>query len=113
MRDLQGHPIAGSSWEGFVVEQVLSHLPADAHVGFYRTAAGAEIDLVIEQRSRRVGIEIKFAAAPKPAKGFWQAADDLRLDKAFVMAPVERPFALAAGVEVVPVSRAGALLGVD
>ena len=110
VRDLQGHPIAGSSWEGFVVEQVLAHLPADAHVGFYRTAAGAEIDLVIEHRSRRVGVEIKFSAAPRPTKGFWQAADDLHLDKAFVMAPVARAYALAAGVDVVPVGRAATLL---
>lgn len=110
VRDLQGHPIAGASWEGFVVEQVLAHLPADAYVGFYRTAAGAEIDLVIEHRSRRVGVEIKFSAAPKPTKGFWQAADDLHLDKAFVMAPVERAFALSPGVDVVPVGRAATLL---
>jgi len=110
VRDLQGHPVAGSSWEGFVVEQVLAHLPADAYVGFYRTAAGAEIDLVIEHRSRRVGVEIKFSAAPKPTKGFWQAADDLHLDKAFVIAPVERAFALGAGVDVVPVRRAAKLL---
>ena len=111
VRDLQGHPIAGSSWEGFVVEQVLSHLPADAYAGFYRTAAGAEIDLVIEHRSRRVGLEIKFSAAPKPTKGFWHSADDLQLDQAFVIAPVERAFSLAEGVEVVPVSRAATLLG--
>jgi hypothetical protein len=110
VRDLQGHPIAGASWEGFVVEQVAAQLPADAQLGFYRTAAGAEIDLVIEHRSRRVGVEIKFSTAPKPTKGFWQALEDLRLDRAYVMAPVQRAFPLAAGVDVVPVSAATALL---
>ena len=104
VRDLQGHPIAGASWEGFVVEQVAAQLPADAQLGFYRTAAGAEIDLVIEHRARRIGVEIKFSAAPKPAKGFWEALKDLRLDKTYVIAPVQRRYPLAAGVEVVPVS---------
>ena len=104
VRDLQGHPIAGASWEGFVVEQVAAQLPAGAQLGFYRTAAGAEIDLVIEHRARRIGVEIKFSAAPKPAKGFWEALKDLRLDKTYVIAPVQRRYPLAAGVEVVPVS---------
>jgi predicted AAA+ superfamily ATPase len=110
VRDLQGHPIAGASWEGFVVEQVAAHLPSDAQLGFYRTAAGAEIDLVIEHRSRRIGVEVKFSAAPKPAKGFWQAVQDLQLDRAVVMAPVERAYPLAAGVDVVPVSAAATLV---
>lgn len=70
VRDLQGHPVVGASWEGFVVEQVAAALPTGATLGFYRTAAGAEIDLVAEIGSRRVGIEIKFASAPKPARGF-------------------------------------------
>jgi hypothetical protein len=46
VRDLQGHPVAGAAWEGFVVEQVAAELPMDAQLGFYRTAAGAELDLV-------------------------------------------------------------------
>jgi len=100
--DLQGHPIAGASWEGFVVEQVAAQLPPEAQLGFYRTAAGAEVDLVIEHRSRRIGVEIKFSAAPKPTKGFWEALKDLRLDKAYVIAPVQRRYALADGVEVLP-----------
>jgi len=54
VRDLQGHPIAGASWEGFVVEQVAAALPPEAQLGFYRTAAGTELDLVIELGARRV-----------------------------------------------------------
>lgn len=73
-----------------MVEQVAAQLPADAQMGFYRTAAGAELDLVIEHRSRKVGVGIKFSAAPKPAKGFWQAIEDLAVDRAYVVAPVER-----------------------
>lgn len=103
VRDLQGHPVAGASWEGLVVEQAAAAWPPEAQIGFYRTAAGAELDLVIEHRGRTIGVEIKFSSAPKPTKGFWQALQDLNVDKAFVVAPVARRFPLAQGVDVVPV----------
>ncbi len=109
VRDLQGHPVAGASWEGFVVEQVAASLPPEANLSFYRTAAGAEIDLVIEHRSRRVGVEIKLSSAPKPSKGFWQAMQDLQADRGFVLAPVERPYPLADKVDVLPLSELGLL----
>lgn len=111
VQDLQGHPIAGRSWEGFVVEQVAAQLPADAQMGFYRTAAGAELDLVIEHRSRKIGVEIKFSAAPKPTKGFWQAIEDLAVDRAYVVAPVERRYPLSERVEVIPVAQLSELFG--
>ena len=101
--DLQGHPVAGASWEGFVVEQVAAALPAEAQLGFYRTAAGTELDLVVEHRGRKLGIEIKFSSAPKPLKGFWNALQDLQLDAAWVVAPVAYRYPLAEGVDVVPV----------
>lgn len=110
VHDLQGHPVAGASWEGFVVEQVAAALPAGASLGFYRTVAGAEMDLVVERGNRRIGIEIKFAAAPKPKRGFWQAIEDLRLDRAWVVAPVERAYPLGEGVEVVPLQEIAASL---
>lgn len=103
VRDLQGHPVVGASWEGFVVEQVAAALPAGASLGFYRTTAGAELDLVVELPQRRIGIEIKFSAAPKPTRGFWQAVQDLQVDRAVVVAPVARRYPLTAEVEVVPV----------
>jgi predicted AAA+ superfamily ATPase len=110
VQHLQGHPIAGASWEGFVVEQVAAALPADAQLGFYRTAAGTELDLVIERGARKVGVEIKFSSAPKPTKGFWQALQDLQIDRAYVIAPVSRRYPLAERVEVVPVAEVTALL---
>ena len=110
VQDLQGHPVAGASWEGFVVEQVAASLPPDAHLSFYRTAAGTEIDLVIERGARKVGVEIKFSSAPKPTKGFWQALQDLQLDRAYVVAPVPRRYPLAEGVEVIPVAELATLL---
>ena len=110
VQELQGHPIAGASWEGFVVEQVAAALPHDAQLSFYRTAAGTELDLVIERASRKVGVEIKFASAPKPTKGFWQALQDLQIDRAYVIAPVPRRYPLADRVDVVPVSEVATLL---
>ena len=111
VQDLQGHPVAGASWEGFVVEQVAAVLPADAQLGFYRTSAGAEIDLVIEHRSRKIGVEIKFSSAPKPAKGFWQALQDLRIEQAYVVAPVPMRYPLAPGVQVIPAWETAQALG--
>jgi len=111
VQDMQGHPIAGASWEGLVVEQVAAALPPDAQLGFYRTAAGAELDLVIERGTRKLGVEIKFSSAPKPTKGFWQALQDLQIDRAYVIAPVLRRYPLAEGVEVVPLTEVTALLG--
>jgi uncharacterized protein len=111
VRDLQGHPIAGASWEGFVVEQVAAQLPPGAQMGFYRTAAGAELDLVIERGDRKIGVEIKFSAAPKPTKGFWQALQDLAIQRAFVVAPVARRYPLTRDVTVVPAWELSSLWG--
>ena len=113
VRALQGHPVAGSSWEGFVIEQVAAALPAGAQMGFYRTTVGAEIDLVIEHAGRKFGIEIKFSAAPKPARGFWQSLQDLQLDAAWVVAPVARAYPLAQGVQVVPVHEIGSVMSTE
>jgi predicted AAA+ superfamily ATPase len=103
---LQGHAVAGASWEGFVIEQIAAYAPPDAQLGFYRTAAGAEIDLVVQHGQRRIGFEVKFAAAPKVSRGFWQAAHDLQLDEACVVAPVSRAYPLQSDVWVLPVSDA-------
>ena len=86
--DLSGHPAAGASWEGFVVEQVCARLPASVPVSFYRTAAGAELDLVVEAGGRRIGIEAKLSSAPTVTKGFWRACEDVGVSEAWVVAPV-------------------------
>ena len=101
---LQGHPIAGASWEGFVLEQVAAQLPAGATLSFYRTAAGTELDAVVEIGQERIGIEIKFSLSPKVSKGFWLALEDLGVQRAFVVAPVTEPYPLAANVDVTPLA---------
>lgn len=99
--DLAAHPVAGQSWEGFVVEQIVGTAPPLTGFGFYRTAAGAEMDLVATLGGRSVGYEIKLSNAPRPGKGFWHACDDLGLERAYVVAPVSEPYPLADSVEVV------------
>ncbi|MDP2785083.1 MAG: ATP-binding protein [Sulfurimicrobium sp.] len=102
--DLQGHPVVGASWEGFVVEQIAAHAPAGAEIGFYRTAAGAELDVVVTVGGRRLGFEIKFSSAPKPTRGFWQAMKDLEIERAWIVAPVANAYPLAERVDVIPVT---------
>jgi len=110
--DLQGHPMAGASWEGFVIDHIAAHLPAGASMSFYRTAAGAELDLVVEAGQKRIGFEIKFSVAPKVSKGFWQSLHDVRPHQTFIVAPVQQRWPFAEGVEVIPVGDiAGVLAG--
>ena len=103
VNDLMGHPGAGASWEGFVIEQIMAHLPQGSSASFYRTAAGAELDLVVEVGRKKLGFEIKFSAAPKVTKGFWQACADVRVDQAYIVAPVRERYPFAKQVEVLPV----------
>lgn len=107
-----GHPACGASWEGWVIEQILALAPAPARASFYRTAAGAEIDLVLEQPGRpMLGFEIKRSAAPRPSKGLLAAMRDLRLEKAYVVSPVRERFAIARQIQVVPPDQLPGLLG--
>lgn len=103
--DLRGHPQAGASWEGFVIEQVAALLPPYAPLYFYRSTNGAEIDLVIERGRRRIGVEVKLSSAPAPSRGFWNACKDLQLEQAFVVAPVADEFPIGDRVRVLPVHR--------
>jgi hypothetical protein len=99
--DLVGHPVVGQSWEGYVIEQIIAAAPPLAEFTFYRTAAGAEMDLVVTVGGRNVGYEIKFSNAPRVGKGFWHACEDLGVDRAYIIAPVAEPYPLAENVEVV------------
>jgi predicted AAA+ superfamily ATPase len=102
LNDLAGHPIVGPSWEGWVLEQIAQLLGPQWQLSFYRTASGAEMDIVAENGKRRIGFEIKFSSAPALSKGFWSAMKDLKLDRACIISPVESGYPLAPNVEVVP-----------
>lgn len=102
--ELAGHPVVGSSWEGWVVEQIAQLLSPQWQLSFYRTATGAEMDVVAERGERRIGFEIKLSSAPSLSKGFWSAMKDLQLEQAYVVAPVETGYPIAEKVEVLPAS---------
>ncbi len=94
---LIGHPMAGHSWEGLMVEQICALVPKGGDVSFYRTAAGAELDLVVELGSKKYGFEIKFSGAPTVTKGFWQACQDVGVQHAYVLAPVTQGWPMKPG----------------
>lgn len=103
--DVLGHPVAGASWEGFALENILSVLPEGATSWFYRTAAGAEIDLVIEQGVRqRVAIEIKRSLAPSVSKGFHVGCEDLHATRRYIIYPGTERYPVSNGVTVMPLA---------
>ena len=101
--DVLGHPVAGASWEGFALENILSVLPDGATSWFYRTAAGAEIDLVIEQGLRqRIAIEIKRSLAPSVSKGFHLGCEDIKATHRYIVYPGAEQYPISNGVIVMP-----------
>ena len=104
LEDLLGHPIAGPSWEGLLVENILTALPPTAKTWFYRTAAGAEIDLVIEREAnQRWAIEIKRSLAnPSPSIGFYNGCADIQATRQIVLYPGTERFMLNPKTEVMP-----------
>ncbi len=107
--ELLGHPVVGSSWEGFVIENLLTASPDSAQAAFYRTSAGAEIDLVMEFNSReRWAIEIKRSVSdPSPRKGFYFGCEDIKANRRIVLYPGDEEFKLNA---LTTVMNAAALL---
>ncbi len=97
VNSLIGHPMAGHSWEGLMVEQICALVPKGGDVSFYRTAAGAELDMVVELGSKKYGFEIKFSGAPTVTKGFWQACQDVGVQHAYVLAPVAQGWPMKSG----------------
>jgi len=103
--ELAGHPVVGSSWEGFVIENLLSVVPDRTQASFYRTSAGAEIDLVLDLpgRAGRWAIEIKRALSAKPGRGFYQACEDIQPEKSFVVYAGEERYPVTGDVEAIGV----------
>jgi len=101
--DLLGHPVAGPSWEGFVIESLLTVAPIGTRASFYRTSAGAEIDLILEMGARHGtwAIEIKRTRAPRIEKGFRIALDDIKPSRAFIVHGGEDGFPIGSGIEAV------------
>jgi len=100
---LQSYPLVGSSWEGFVIEQIISLMQKRHDVYFYRTNAGAEIDLVaFDRKNRPIAIEVKYSASPKAEKGYWIAYEDLSCKKGFVVYPGDESYPIGKNVLALP-----------
>ena len=103
--DLLSHPLAGASWEGFVVENLLSLLPKGAEAWFYRTAAGAEIDLVIQLSGKELwAIEIKKGLSPKLSSGFHHGCKDIKANAKYLV---------YGGTETFPIKHNTAVIGLE
>lgn len=100
---LLAHPVAGGSWEGLAIESLIAAAPTGTEASFFRSAAGAEIDLLLHlpTRPRPWAIEIKRALAPKIERGFHVACEDVDPERRRVVYGGVERFPLAAGVEAV------------
>lgn len=103
--DIQSHPVAGSSWEGFVIEQLLAKFSLKQRAFYYRTSAGAEIDLLLhDRRNRPVAVEIKYSATPQATKGFWSAMEDLGCRRGYIIYPGDEAYPVSENVRVLPLA---------
>lgn len=102
METLFSHPVVGMSWEGFVIEQLVSVSSGRAEPYFYRTSAGAEVDLLLVfPDGDKWAIEIKRSLSPKPGKGFYYSCDDIRPAKRFVVYPGRTKYPIGADIQVI------------
>ena len=83
-----GNPVFGVSWEALVIENCIENMP-EWTPGFYRTATGNEIDLILVRGNRKIAIECKASAAPQLTKGNYNALADINPDHTFIIAPVK------------------------
>ncbi|MDF0545166.1 ATP-binding protein [Sphingobium sp. H39-3-25] len=102
-----GHPVAGASWEGFAIESLIAAAPEGTVANFYRTLAGAEIDLVLTLPHGALwAIEIKRSLAPKVERGFHHAVEDLQPARRIVIYPGVERFPMGHAIEAVPLAQA-------
>jgi len=112
MHNLLGHPVAGPSFETLAIETVINLAENGPwQPAFYRTAEGAEIDLVLVKGGRpEIAIEVKRSTAPVPSAGFYRAARDLGISRTYVLYPGTDRFPLKGGAEAIPVRDSEAIL---
>lgn len=102
LHQLLGHPVAGGSWEGFILENLASSLRLRAgDLGFYRSSGGAEIDLVFKVDGKVAAVEVKRSTAPKLSRGFTSACEDIQPHRSYVIHPGPDRFPLGGGVEAI------------
>ena len=107
--DLLSHPVLGGSFEGFAMENILA-FAKNYEPSFYRTSAGAEIDLILRRGRRTLAFELKSSTVPRVSKGFWNALEDISPDEAYVVAPVKESYPMKGNVMVSPLQEITAKL---
>ena len=109
---LAGHPVAGASWEGFVVENLVNVAPPGTVASFYGTRAGAELDLILEipGESAPWAVEIKLGLVPKPTRGFYTALEDVEPSQAFVVYSGEDGYPMSSDVHAIGLGELAARL---
>ncbi|MFO8129541.1 MAG: ATP-binding protein [Bacteroidales bacterium] len=103
------HPKLGASWEGFVIEQIVSFTGSQNYY-FWSTHSGAELDLLIFIKGRRIGFEIKYTDAPKVSRSMHIALEDLKLDQLQVVFPGNKSYPLSAQIHALSISELEAFL---
>ena len=99
--DLLSHPIFGSSWEGLVIDNLIAISPHWTH-SFYRTSAGAEMDLVLTFGEKIIAVECKASKTPYLTRGFWNAIEDIKPNETWIVAPISEEYPLKRNVFVLP-----------
>lgn len=104
---LLSHPIVGASWEGHVIESLLAVAPAGTQPSFYRSNAGAEIDLLLTwPNGEHWAIEIKRSTTPKVERGFYSACEDIQPSRRWLIYPGSECYPLGDGIEVMSLNSA-------
>lgn len=105
--ELLGHPVVGSSWEGYVIEQIISSLGERFDYYYYRTQDGTEADLILVEGNQTFAtIEIKLSSSPKLTRGFLTAVKDLESEKNYIIVPeIRQAYSLSDKVEVVDLEK--------
>ena len=109
---LLSHPVVGASWETHVIENLLAAAPRGVQAFFYRTSAGAEVDLLLVWPGGECwAIEIKRSLAPRVERGFHSACADLKPARKWLVYPGDEVYPTGSDVVVAPVSTVVQALG--
>jgi hypothetical protein len=105
LEQVQGHPLCGHSWEGYCIEQIVTRLPKGTTFSHYRTHAGAEVDLALQNPSAEtLAIEIKRTLSPKLSPGFVESMKTLQATKGYYIIPQGESFPLSKTVTAISLS---------
>ena len=109
--EVLGHPVAGASWEGFVVENLLRSAPQGTEPSFYRTATGVELDLILDlPGGHQWAIEITRGLVPSVGKGLYTALEDIKPERSFIVYGGTERYQKSGAIEVIGLRELAELL---